>query len=465
MRTDRLIRFFSTQISKFHATAYPRERDLILISLDWTRPKDPPMSLGHASILANLHQKNIPVIERSYAVNKPTFSVNSVIDFILKNAHKDKCSDLAIGAFIWNESAVQTILSKIRDHGFKGRIILGGPQVSYVKSGIESYYPQADVFIRGYAEEALARLMISENEKPIIAGVHYAHDPDLGLSAKVDFSDIPSPLLTGTIKPQPFIRWETQRGCPFRCSFCQHRESDSSQKRRHFEESRIMHEIDWITKHPIINDIAILDPTFNSGPNYIKVLEEFYKRNYSGKLSLQSRIEMVTPEFLGIVEKLNMKGAKTVLEFGLQTIHKNEQALIQRPNNMRKVAEILREVKKKSIPVEVSLIFGLPGQTLESFQASVDFCMNHEVGTIYAFPLMLLRGTPLYENKYTLGLVESSDVKIDAIPRLQDGISHVISSETFSFKEWKKMSEIATSLLKYNQEMENEKTAYTKQLR
>ena len=447
--------FFQSLASHTHTcsmTTRSHERNLLLISLDWTRPKDPPIALGHASILANLFRKRVPVIERAYGVNKPEFSTNSVVDFILQNANQTNATDLAIGAFVWNESVLQTILSRVRRGGFSGRIILGGPQISYVKNGIESYYPLADVFIRGYAEEALAQFMSSQDEKPAIPGVHYANDTDLGLSAKIDLSDIPSPFLSGVIKPQPFIRWETQRGCPFRCSFCQHRESDSTQQRRHFEESRIMREIEWITCHPIINDIAVLDPIFNSGPNYVNVLTEFHKKGYGGKLSLQSRIEMVSPEFLDIVEKLNQKG-QTVLEFGLQTIHRNEQVLIQRPNNMKKVDTVLREVKKRNIPVEVSLIFGLPGQTVSSFQASVDYCKNYGVGTIYAFPLMLLRGTPLYENKRQLRMVESSDIQIDEIPRIQQGIPHVVASDTFTFSEWQRMAAIASSLDHYNEEM------------
>lgn len=452
MRLGRFKYFFS-HISSRNISTRSQDRNLLLISLDWTRPKDPPMALGHASILAKMRQKDFPVIERSYAVNKPEFSTNSVVEFILQNSKQN--TDLAIGAFIWNENALQTILAQIRGEGFKGRIILGGPQVSYVKSGVDHYYPSADIFIRGYAEVALMQLMTSKTEKPVIAGVHYAKEPDLGLSAKVDLSDIPSPFLSGVIKPQPFIRWETQRGCPFRCSFCQHRESDSSQQRRHFKESRIMREIEWITHHPIINDIAVLDPTFNSGPNYLNVLTEFHNRGYSGKLSLQTRIEMVVPEFLDVVEKLNQKG-ETVLEFGLQTIHKNEQALIQRPNNMNKVDEVLKEVRRRNIPVEISLIFGLPGQTVSSFQASVDYCKKYGLRTIYAFPLMLLRGTPLYDNKKKMGLMESSDIHIDKIPRIQQGIPHVVASDTFTFSEWQQMAAIARSLDDYNREMANQ---------
>jgi radical SAM superfamily enzyme YgiQ (UPF0313 family) len=59
-----------------------------------------------------------------------------------------------------------------------------------------------------------------------IEGVKYAGEPFFGKSANVNLEALPSVYLENIIKPQRFIRWETQRGCPFRCSFCQHKEPD-----------------------------------------------------------------------------------------------------------------------------------------------------------------------------------------------------------------------------------------------
>lgn len=425
---------------------FSKPRKLILIALDWGRPKDPPMSLGHASILATLYAYGIDVYPKSWSVNTPDFDVQFVLNFILENA--DSQADVALGAFIWNESYIQKILSVLKDKKFPGRIILGGPQVSYVKYDIEKYYPQADVFIRGYAEEVLAQFMLSSKQFPYIQGVHYANQPDLKSSATADLNKLPSPFLMGVIPAQRFIRWETQRGCPFRCSFCQHREADPSTKRREFSINRIHEEIDWITSSPIA-DIAVLDPTFNSGPHYLEILALFGQKKYAGKLALQCRIEMVKPEFLDLIENINQFG-NVVLEFGLQTIHKNEQLHIQRLNNMQKVDDVFTSVQKRKIDMEVSLIFGLPGQTVDSFAESINFCKRYSIPKIYAFPLMLLRGTPLYDQKKQFGLIESSDMHFDEIPRIQAGIPHVVSSPSFSFSDWLKMAEIAKTLDAYN---------------
>jgi radical SAM superfamily enzyme YgiQ (UPF0313 family) len=436
-----------------------RERKLMLLAMDWKRQKDPPVSLAQASILANLKRHQINVINKTWSVNDVNFKMEDVYNFV--NSNIDENTDIALGAYVWHEHYTQKLLRTLRHNNFSGRIILGGPQISYVKNNIEKYYPEADIFIRGYAEEALAQLFLSDKTNPSITGVHYAGEFDSGLSATADLENLPSPFLDGLIPPQPFIRWETQRGCPFRCTFCQHRESDISMKRRQLSYSRIMQELEWIITNPIIQDIAVLDPTFNSGPHYMPILQKLTEGNYTGKIALQCRMEMIKDEFLEQIEILNQK-AHVVLEFGLQTIHPNEAKIIQRPNNMKKVEHVLNETKKSNIATEVSLIFGLPQQTLQSFQASVQFCKNHLVPTIYAYPLMLLRGTPLYEKKNELGLVESTDIELKIDRALKD-IPHVISSPSFTYDDWSEMAKIAESLDVYNSTFAyNKKTGSTK---
>jgi radical SAM superfamily enzyme len=199
----------------------------------------------------------------------------------------------------------------------------------------------------------------------------------------------------------------------------------------------------------MVKDIAVLDPTFNSGDNYSHVLRQLVERRFSGKLSLQCRTEMVNPEFLDLVEELNRFG-KVILEFGLQTIHKEEMKIIERPNNLTKIKIILPEVIRRGIDTEISLIFGLPKQTVQSFQETIDFCKSYGVSKICAFPLMLLRGTKLYDRKNELDLVESTDINFLKIPRIQEGIPHVVASPSFTIDEWLKMGEMAEALEEEN---------------
>jgi radical SAM superfamily enzyme YgiQ (UPF0313 family) len=412
-------------------------KKLILMALDWTRPKDPPISLGHASLLANLHKNNMPVITKTYSVNSIYFSIDELIEFAFENANHSKTL-LAFGVFIWNEKIIQTIIKRLKQENFRGIIVLGGPQISYTQISPEKFYPQTDIFIRGYAEDALVNLLMGQ-KKP---GIHYRGQKNSDQLAFVFIEELPSIFLTGLIKPQPFIRWETKRGCPFRCAFCQHRGATLPKP---FPLTKIIKEAEWITNNAIINDIAIIDPTFNEGSSYLTILHTLTHGGFKGKLSLQCRLELVTDEFLNAVETLN-KTAQVTLEFGLQTIHKDEQSVINRPTNMQKVKETLKKLQQREINTEISIIYGLPKQTLHSFKETIRFCQQYHPTAIRAFPLMLLRGTVLYEKRHQLGLVESENYEKEDYENLIPHIPLVVENPSFKYFEWLEMKRIANSL-------------------
>ncbi|KAL7520533.1 hypothetical protein ACHAWX_006348, partial [Stephanocyclus meneghinianus] len=110
--------FFGTSASM----ARPTRRKLTLISLDWTRPKDPPLSLGHASILTNLRSNGVEVNANAWSVNNPNFFVQDVLDFIFDNAASEM--DVALGAFVWNEAHIHEITRTLKKERYPGRIIL-----------------------------------------------------------------------------------------------------------------------------------------------------------------------------------------------------------------------------------------------------------------------------------------------------------------------------------------------------
>lgn len=51
--------------------------------------------------------------------------------------------------YIWNDHIVSRLLKDSREMGFKGTIVLGGPQITYSdkEDNLENLYPQADAFV------------------------------------------------------------------------------------------------------------------------------------------------------------------------------------------------------------------------------------------------------------------------------------------------------------------------------
>lgn len=401
---------------------------LVLVSLDWGRAKDPALSLGHASLLARLSvEASIQVTPLSFAVNAPTFRKEGVLAAIL-DATGGRDAFVAIGAFIWNEPVVRWLLPALREAGFTGRIILGGPQVSFSPIGVDALYPDADVFIRGYAEDALATFVASDGGF-LPLGVTLRGADHSSHSARPDLAALPSPLLTGVLRPGAFLRWEAQRGCPYSCSFCQHRESGSRMRFGALPPGRVLGELEVIASSSV-TDLAVLDPVFNMNPRAEAILRTLADLGYRGRVSLQCRFELLTASFLDACKRLDVH-----LEFGLQTIHEREMRAIGRLNNLAKVDAALAMLRASGVPFEVSLIYGLPEQTLDSFRASVDWCHERGVSVVRAFPLMLLRGTGAHTNRERWGLIESNDP-----------IPLVMSSNTFTRAEREEMRSIAERL-------------------
>lgn len=412
-----------------------QSRRLVLIDLFWTRDQDPRIPLGHASLLAALASVAGLDVRSVVAAVNATEDVSDIADRIWPHLeHLPHVQvDVAIGAYIWNEKYLVRLLPMLRTRGYCGRIILGGPQISYVDFGLERLYPDADVFIRGYAEASLRALMGTPG-RPAIPGVHYAGEVDANQQSSALLENLPSPLLEEFIplQGQAFIRWESQRGCQFNCSFCQHRQAGARDKPRTFPIQRIEREIDLICDKGV-KKVAVLDPVFNSNMergHAVRVLKRFAHNRFAGRLSLQCRAELVDDDFLDALQGLDV-----CLEFGVQTIHPAEYLAIDRPNNVPRIEAVLAQVRARGICFEVSLIFGLPQQTLRSFMRTVRWCLQQRIPVIKAFPLLLLRGTKAEQERHRWGLV------VD-----EGGMPTVMQSTTFSRAAWQAMNRISTAL-------------------
>ena len=406
-------------------------RPVILVSMEWLRPQDGKYGLGIRSIAAALEDAGVPWRIIDAQVNSPDFSLGHVLDELLQAIKEDGPGCLVgFGTFVWNDEAVHSLIRQLR--GASVEIVLGGPQISYTPKGqLEYLYPEADYFVRGHGEMAMVNL--ASGRLPDNSGIHVAGMPDMGVKAELDLLDLPSPYLLGLVEIRENIRWETQRGCPYKCSFCQHREAGKWDKNQcFFNDQRLELELALFAARKV-KRISILDPIFHvDRTRAIRILSCIKNAGVDAQISLQCRFENCSSTFLDALEGLNV-----TLEFGLQTTIEKEYKNIERHNNIERVHSKIRDLHERHIDFEVSLIYGLPDQTLASFRESVDWCIQQKIPRVRSWPLMLLRGTKLFDQKKLYGLKDKAD---DA------GIPIVVSSKTFSEADHAEMTRIAREL-------------------
>ncbi|SGY88197.1 B12-binding domain-containing radical SAM protein [Moritella viscosa] len=354
-------------------------------------------------------------------VSKERLSVAKIVDEIRQSIPLANLDSLALACYVWSSSLIEPIIKLCREYGFKGKVILGGYQIN--SKSCRELYPNGDFYIPGYAEASLPEAILDE----------YSISSRI-VDVPVNFEKLASPYLDGSLmldQGQDMIHWETRRGCVFKCNFCAHR--DLKNKKVHLlGMDKIKQELD-LFKRKDIKKINVLDPIFNNETNHKEILKYAIEIDLTALLSLQVRFERINEEFLELCSQLNVH-----LEFGLQTAVKSESQIIERANNMNKVDKSIALIQQWQQPFEVSLIYGLPGQTVDSFQYSIEYLQQRGVTIIKAFPLMLLEGTQLFEDKNKFNITE--DLIDDS------GIPHVVACDSFTRGEWKLMHQYAQDL-------------------
>ncbi|EWH01910.1 hypothetical protein Q427_11360 [Halomonas sp. BC04] len=138
---------------------------VILVSLDWRRPQDGKTGLGIGSIAAALQANQVPCRIIDAQVNSPGFSLDHVLHELLQAiAEAGPGCLVGFGTYVWNDQEVQILIHQIKGTG--ARIVLGGPQISYMGKGhLESIYPEADYFVRGQGEMGMVAIAIGNCPK------------------------------------------------------------------------------------------------------------------------------------------------------------------------------------------------------------------------------------------------------------------------------------------------------------
>jgi hypothetical protein len=412
-------------------------KKILLITFDFTRYDEPTTSLAMGSLLSRL--KADPCFISEFVAEHVSFNLyahpnltpDNALEVLVQAHDLTKIHAIAIGCYIWADHLVNPLISTLRTNGFVGRIILGGYQIAY-REGITAAYPGGNIFLLGSAGESLLRSLYADmGSGPLI--LDYA--PDL--------ERIPSPYLTGEIqvkKGQGRVRLETKRGCMYNCTYCADKDLLRHQIYSH-SLTRVRDELAFLNAMSV-KKVNVVDPIFNSGDKYMKVLEACTTIGMQSKITLQVSFEHVKGSegeaFLEICSSLDI-----TLEFGLQTIIEEEMKSIQRQNNLPHVKSVMNALRRRGIPHEVSLIYGLPGQTLDSFQKSVRFLLGEGCSVVKCYPLKVFNGTELWRTKDRWGMKETSEGRFS--------IPLVTTSDSFDRDEWEMMRSLAKAVRRKTQ--------------
>lgn len=315
-----------------------------------------------------------------------------------------------------------------------GRIIFGGYEITAYNDDKLATLDMAHIFTKGYAERAYVDILLGKDGRSIENGKFYHRVYD----GKVRDEDVVSPYLSGVLVPTTRkVYWETKRGCPYNCGFCEWGAQKKENRNEIIElkwDGRLKQELD-LFRNSGVDEINILDGTycFSKGmKNHLFILKNIF--DYTDmKVVCQARFEGLKDEFISLCVE---NRERIHLEFGLQTIYKTEENTIGRRNNLELISKRLGILRDNRISYEVSLIYAIPGQTIYTFIDSIEYLLSFGCKRIRAFPLQIAANSELAKNNnYVLGRSKSDEMT-----------RSVVASTSFSEEEYRDMELLAQRL-------------------
>jgi len=327
---------------------------------------------------------------------------------------------IGLGIYIWNVVETTQVVRLLKTLRPDIKVVLGGPEVSF-ETESQEICRLADHVVTGWGDVSFPKLCraLLDGPKPlmkVIAGEQPALET-LALPYK-DYSaeDLAKRLL--------YV--EASRGCPFKCEFCL---SSLDKTAWAFELDRFMAEMDALYQRGARN-FKFVDRTFNLKVDFsVRILQFFLDRMAP---DLFVHFEVVPDSLPDRLKALIVKFPAGSLQFevGIQSFNPEVQQRISRRQDNAKTAENLRWlVSESQAHVHADLIFGLPGETLESFAEGFDRLHGLAPHEIQFGILKRLRGTPItrhtlefamaYDPQTPYTILQTSTIDFATMQRIQ----------------------------------------------
>lgn len=244
------------------------------------------------------------------------------------------------------------------------------------------------------------------------------------------FGTLASPWLGGVLLPakNSSIAWELSRGCPYHCAYCYEGRGKSGFSS--IPEARIRKELDLFVERGV-GEIFVLDPTFNADTGRaLSLLGLFADVGGNIRWNFEIRAELLTETQAEAFSMLDCS-----LQIGLQSAIPEVAGRIGRNFDRKKFVNKVNLLNEAGLVFGFDLIYGLPGDTIGGFEASIDFALSLAPNHLDIFRLAVLPGTDLYAGKEEHALV------CDEVPPY-----HLKSHPSFSSEDMKIAEALASSI-------------------
>jgi hypothetical protein len=345
--------------------------------------------------------------------------------------------------YTWNVAEFIDIARTVK-RALPGALVVGGgPHVQRAEDFL--YEDGFDVIVLGEGEITFTELLdcVSRDEWIGVAGLAFllsdgAVHRTASRPRETELDRFPSALdvlpLRGEDGRPLYLRaaYETSRGCPYRCAFCEWGTGAIGTKMHQFSLGRIRRDLERLIEGGI-EDIWFCDSNFGALRQDIakaEIVVDLRRRSGYPRTFATSWSKNHNRRVQDIVRLLHRNGLLWHYHLALQTLTPKALELSHRTNMRANDYEpVVRALAAEGVPVAAELIWGLPGDSFDSFEANLDQLMR-VFPNLNIFGYTLLPGTEFYDRR--------DEYRIEAVPVAGYGKAkgeYVVGCHTFTRDE------------------------------
>ena len=195
---------------------------------------------------------------------------------------------------------------------------------------------------------------------------------------------------------KPYASIYTTQGCPFSCSFCCINAFQHSNNYRRRTPSKVVEQIEKLYHQYGVKTFKFADEMFVLDPShYLPICERLAALPFADELNIwaYARIDTVKPHTLNIMRCAGIRW----LALGIESASNQVRDGAEKHLNDDDIREVVRSIHQAGISVIGNFIFGLPDDTRESMQATLNLSRSLDLEFSNYYSAMAYPGSKLFD--------------------------------------------------------------------
>lgn len=361
--------------------------------------------------------------------------------------------------YVWNLHRSLALAQTLKLQKPSLLIIFGGPQIPNQAEQFLRAHPWVDVCCHGPGEAVLTALLEAYPERhwDSIEGISYLnfrgefiyHPPQRRSRSLADIplpyhTEVFQPLLRAAPQTRWIAPWETNRGCPFSCTFCDWGSAISTPLSL-FELEQLYQDLEWFGRNRI-DMVFCCDANFGILKRDLEIAayaaDVFQRTGFPHTFHQQTSKN--TPERTWAIHQIFARaGMYSEATLSLQSMDPHTLRQVKRENiSLVTFLDLQRRFLQAGIPTYTDMILGLPGETYASFTHGIEqIIANGQHSRMQFYNVLVLpnaeMGQPEYRTAHGLETVMVNLHPENMYP--QDVVERgeiVIATSTMPREDW-----------------------------